>query len=81
MRWLTRLTRIAVIAIVVGGLALLIRTSMPHGPTGGGFHTYVKFRDGARLAAGSAVVIAGVQVGVIEKLTIEGDFARIDLRL
>ena len=81
MRWLTRLTRIAVIAIVVGGLALLIRTSMPHGPTGGGFHTYVKFRDGARLAAGSAVVIAGVQVGVIDKLTIEGDFARIDLRL
>ena len=81
MRWLTRLTRIAVIAIVVGGLALLIRASMPRGPTGGGFHTYVKFRDGARLAAGSAVVIAGVQVGVIDKLTIEGDFARIDLRL
>jgi phospholipid/cholesterol/gamma-HCH transport system substrate-binding protein len=81
VRWLTRLTRIAVIAIVVGGLALLVRAVMPRGATGGSFHTYVKFRDGSRLAAGSAVVIAGVQVGVIDKLTIEGDFARIDIRL
>src|ERR1044071_9712343 len=54
---------------------------MPRTTTTGAFRTYVKFRDGSRLAAGSAVVIAGVQVGVIEKLTIEGELARIDMRL
>lgn len=81
MRWLTRLTRLAVIAIAVVALGLAIRAGMPRTTVTGAFRTYVKFRDGSRLAAGSAVVIAGVQVGVIEKLTIEGELARIDMRL
>ena len=81
MRWLTRLTTFAVIAIVIGGVGLAIRAALPGGKGDGSFHTYVKFRDGARLASGSAVVIAGVQVGIIERLTIQGDLARIDLRL
>ena len=81
MRWLTRLTTVTVIAIVVGGLALVIRGVMPSIHVTGEFRTHVKFRDGSRLAAGSPVVIAGVQVGVIEKLTIEGPLARIDMRL
>jgi phospholipid/cholesterol/gamma-HCH transport system substrate-binding protein len=81
VRWLTRLTTVAVFAIVVAGVLLLIRSRMPTVRTGGGFVTYAKFRDASRLAAGSAVVIAGVRVGTIDKLTIEGSLARIDMRL
>lgn len=81
MRWLTRLTTVMVIAIVVAAVALAIRAKMPTVHTAGAFHTYAKFRDGSRLATGSPVVIAGVQVGVIEKLTIEGPLARVDMRL
>jgi phospholipid/cholesterol/gamma-HCH transport system substrate-binding protein len=82
VRWVTRLTTIAVIAIVVAGFALLIKSLVPTSKVEHAtFKTYVKFRDGSRLAVGSAVVIAGVQVGVIRGLTIEGQLARIDLDL
>src|SRR4051794_14088225 len=54
---------------------------MPSSHVSGEFRTYAMFRDASRLAVGAAVVIAGVQVGVIDKLTIEGELARIDLRL
>ena len=81
MRWLTRLTTFVVIAFVVVGLVVVVRSLVPRITTRGGFRTYVKFHDGSRLAAGSPVVIAGVRVGVIEKLTLEGGMARIDLRL
>lgn len=81
MRWLTRLTTIAVIAIVVVGFALFLRAKIPTTSVGGSFRTYAKFRDGSRLAPGSPVVIAGVRVGTIDKLTVDGQFARIDMRL
>src|SRR3954468_23767371 len=54
---------------------------MPTTKVAGSFRTYAKFRDGSRLAVGSPVVIAGVRVGVIEKLSIEDRGARIDRRL
>ncbi|HET7503383.1 MAG TPA: MlaD family protein [Kofleriaceae bacterium] len=81
MRWVTRLTTLAVIGIIVAGFALLIRAKMPSIKVAGTFHTYAKFRDGSRLASGSPVVIAGVRVGVIEKLTVDGQLARIDMQL
>lgn len=81
MRWVTRLTTAAVIAIAVAGAALAVRARMPSTHVGGQFRTYAMFRDASRLAVGAAVVIAGVQVGVIDRLTIEGDLARVDLRL
>ncbi|HEX3758025.1 MAG TPA: MlaD family protein [Kofleriaceae bacterium] len=81
MRWLTRLTTVTVIAVVVAGVALAIRAKVPSNRVGGEFHTYAMFRDASRLAVGAAVVIAGVQVGVMDKLTVEGGLARIDIRL
>jgi phospholipid/cholesterol/gamma-HCH transport system substrate-binding protein len=80
-RWLTRLTTLTVTAIVVGVIVLGVRASLPGTTSTGSFRTYAKFRDGSRLAIGSPVVIAGVQVGVIEDMTIEGRFARIEMRL
>jgi ABC-type transporter Mla subunit MlaD len=38
-------------------------------------------RDGSRLAVGSPVLIAGVRVGEISGLTLEGPLARIDMTL
>jgi phospholipid/cholesterol/gamma-HCH transport system substrate-binding protein len=81
VRWLTRLTTVTVIVVVVAGAALGIRAKLPSNHVGGEFRTYAMFRDASRLAVGAAVVIAGVQVGTIDKLTIEGGLARIDLRL
>jgi phospholipid/cholesterol/gamma-HCH transport system substrate-binding protein len=81
VRWVTRLTTGAVILIIVAGATLLIRAKMPTSKVEGSFRTYAKFRDGSRLAAGSPVVIAGVRVGIIEKLTVDGRVARVDMRL
>lgn len=80
MRWVTRLTSGAVIFIIVGLIALVIRSKVPKSEFGT-FHIFAKFRDGSRLAVGSPVVIAGVRVGVIEKLTVDGSLARVDMRL
>src|SRR4051812_1503949 len=54
---------------------------MPATKVGDQFTAFALFRDGSRLAVGSPVRIAGVRIGEIEKLTIVGDFARIDMRL
>lgn len=81
MRWVSRLTTLVVIAAVVGGLFLLMRTRIPDGDKGESFRTYAKFRDGSKLAVGSPVVIAGVRIGDITKISIEGRFARVDMLL
>jgi phospholipid/cholesterol/gamma-HCH transport system substrate-binding protein len=81
MRWLSRLTTVVVVVTVVVAVAMLIRSAVPDTEMGGSFKTYAKFRDASRLQVGSRVVIAGVRVGDITGLTIEGQFARVDMRL
>ncbi|MBA2543128.1 MAG: MCE family protein [Deltaproteobacteria bacterium] len=81
MRWLSRLTTVVLILLVIGGAALLIRARMPNAQVGGAFLTSVRFRDASKLQPGSPVMIMGVRVGDITGLTIEGQFARVDLRL
>src|ERR1700759_5567824 len=54
---------------------------MPATHLGGHFYTYPRFRDGSRLATGSPVMIAGVRIGEVSRLTIEGTFARVDMEL
>jgi phospholipid/cholesterol/gamma-HCH transport system substrate-binding protein len=81
VRWVSRLTTITVIAIVLGGAFALIRSRMPDPQLGGTFLTSVKFRDASKLQPGSAVMMMGVRIGDITGLAIEGQFARVDLRL
>lgn len=81
MRWISRLTTLAVLVIVLAGAALFIRSRMPRTQMGGEFRTWTQFHDASRLAVGSPVVIAGVRVGDITGLTIVGRSARIDMRL
>src|SRR5438128_561357 len=54
---------------------------MPATQLGQSFETWALFRDGSRLASGSPVVIAGVRVGDVSRLTVENGFARVDMRL
>ena len=81
MRWLSRLVSIGVTISVLGLVVLLMRSRVPDQKIGGGFTTYARFRDGSHLAIGSPVVIAGVRIGDITNLTIEGRFARVDMNL
>jgi phospholipid/cholesterol/gamma-HCH transport system substrate-binding protein len=81
VRWLSRMTTVVVVLVVIGGGAMLIRSRMPNAQVGGDFLTSVRFRDASKLQAGSPVMIMGIRVGDIVGLTIEGQFARVDLRL
>jgi phospholipid/cholesterol/gamma-HCH transport system substrate-binding protein len=70
-----------VILVALVAAYALLRAKMPKTSVGGSFKTYARFRDGSRLALGSPVEIAGVRVGEVKRLTIEGVFARVDLVL
>lgn len=80
-RLISGLVTAAVIAAVVAGGVLWIWSKVPSTKVGGGFITWAMFRDGSKLAVGSPVVIAGVRIGDITKLSIEGRLARVDMRL
>lgn len=81
MRWLSRLVTILVLVGAVVLIALWIRSRMPATKVGQSFTTCARFRDGSRLAVGSPVMIAGVRVGEITRMSLEGGFARVDMRL
>jgi phospholipid/cholesterol/gamma-HCH transport system substrate-binding protein len=81
VRWLSRVVSIALIIVVIIGALSLLRTKMPATHVGGHFHTYAMFRDASRLATGSPVMIAGVRIGEVNRLTVEPPFARVDMVL
>lgn len=81
MRWLSRLVSFGVVAGLVALAAVFLWAKVPDAKVGEKFRIHAMFRDGSKLAVGSPVVIAGVRIGDIERLTIEGNFARVDLVL
>src|SRR5665647_640670 len=81
MRWVSRLTTVVLIGAIVAAFVLVMRSRIPDADKGQSFRTYAKFRDGSKLAVGSPVVIAGVRIGDIAKISIEGRFARVDMVL
>lgn len=81
MSRLARATTIAVLgALTLGGAGAIYQLARP-AKHGGGFHTYVYFRDANGLPVGSRVKIAGIVVGEIDALAIENGQARVSLRL
>ncbi len=76
-----RVVTLAVFGGVLAGASLLVARKAARPSVGQRFHTYALFRDGSRLPIGSQVVIAGVRVGEIDALSIDGRMARIGLRL
>jgi phospholipid/cholesterol/gamma-HCH transport system substrate-binding protein len=81
VRWLSRLVSIVLFGSLALGLALCVRSKMPATKVGEAFVTCAAFRDGSKLSPGSPVLIAGVRVGEISTLRIDGALARIELRL
>ena len=81
MRWLSRVVSVLAIAVVIVLAYAVLRAKMPKTHVGGHFHAFARFRDGSRLAEGSPVMIAGVRIGEVSKLFVEGTFARVDLIL
>jgi phospholipid/cholesterol/gamma-HCH transport system substrate-binding protein len=81
VRIVSRLVTVILVGAIAVGAAILIvpRVGRPTMP--GEFHTYALFRDASGLPVGSRVLIAGIQVGEIDRLTIEGTLARVDFRL
>jgi phospholipid/cholesterol/gamma-HCH transport system substrate-binding protein len=80
MRWLSRLVTIALALLLVGGIALAI-VMVVRKPTHFHFRTSAAFRDASRLPVGSRVMIAGVQIGEIDGLAVDGRMARVSMRL
>jgi phospholipid/cholesterol/gamma-HCH transport system substrate-binding protein len=81
VRVISRIFTVLTAMAIVAGLVLLIRAQIRDVTVGGDLHTYVLLRDGSRIAPGSPVVIAGVRVGDIERVSLEGGLARVDLKL
>jgi phospholipid/cholesterol/gamma-HCH transport system substrate-binding protein len=75
------LVTVSLTLVVVGGLALCVRSRMPTTEVNGTCKAWTIFHDASRLAVGSPVKIAGVQIGEISALTVEGDVARVDMAL
>jgi phospholipid/cholesterol/gamma-HCH transport system substrate-binding protein len=81
VRWVSRfVTAVLVAALIFGGWWWL-RSSMPATEVGQRFKTCATFRDGTRLAVGSPVLIAGIRIGEVTRLTVENNLARVDMRL
>lgn len=72
---------VGIILTVIVAAGVLIYSSVPETQYGGRFKAFVMFRDASRLQPGSPVVIAGVRIGDITGLAIEGRMARVDLRM
>jgi ABC-type transporter Mla subunit MlaD len=80
MRWVSRLVTVGLAVVLVGTIALLIVLKVRQ-PSKFHFETSAGFRDASRLPVGSRVMIAGVQVGEIVGLTVDGRLARVSMRL
>jgi phospholipid/cholesterol/gamma-HCH transport system substrate-binding protein len=81
VRVLSRAVTVALILIVGGGAIWLFASRVARPTVGQGFRTFAMFRDGSGLPVGSQVVIAGVQVGEIDGLSIQDGLARVSMRL
>jgi phospholipid/cholesterol/gamma-HCH transport system substrate-binding protein len=81
VRIVSRAVTVTIVAVVLGVGWLWLRGHVGRPTVAGHHHTYALFRDASGLPVGSRVLIAGVQVGEIDHLTIEGELARVDMRL
>ena len=81
MRWLSNVVTATIVVVGVAGVGLFAQRKLAKPESRATFRTYVLFRDGSKIALGTPVVIAGVKVGQVDKVAIEGTLARVDLRV
>ncbi len=78
----TTAAKVGVFAVVLLGVGLLMYrfVNKANGP-GNGYVVYALMRDASGLAKRSQVRVAGIPVGTIDNVRLEGDMARIDIRM
>lgn len=80
MKWVSRLVQVLLALVALGLIALVIRSTLDHSRSGH-FRTYAELHDASHLPVGSRVMIAGVTVGEISGLGVDGRLARLDIKL
>ena len=81
MRWLSNVVTATILIAGAAGVGVFVQRKLAKPESRATFRTYVLFRDGSKIALGTPVLIAGVKVGQVDKVGIEGTMARIDLRI
>ena len=81
MRWLSNVVTATILVVGAAGAGLFVQRKLAKPESRATFRTYVLFRDGSKIAVGTPVLIAGVKVGQVDKVGIEGTMARVDLRV
>ncbi len=81
MRWLSNVVTATVVVVGLAGVGLFVQRKLAKPESRATFRTSVLFRDGSKIALGTPVVIAGVKVGQVDKVGLEGTMARVDLRV
>lgn len=82
MKWLSQGVKVGILTLIGLIAAYAVWKTVGSRPSGkNAYPLYAKFRDASGLPVGSQVVIAGLPVGEITDLSIEGRQARIDFNV
>lgn len=81
MRWLSRIVALAIMVAVLAAIVVVVVMRVRDDEASGGFRTSAAFRDASRLPVGSRVMVAGVHVGRITGLSVDGRLGRVSMRL
>lgn len=82
MRHLSAGVKVGVLVLLLAGGAYAVWKSIGTSPSGSdNYSLWAKFRDASGMPVGSHVVIAGLPVGEISQLGIEGRYARVTIRV
>lgn len=82
MKHLSQGVKVGVLVLLLAGGSYAVWKSIGTSPSGSdNYSLWAKFRDASGMPVGSHVVIAGLPVGEISKLGIEGRYARVTMRI
>jgi len=73
--------KVGLLVLVTVAASVAIYKFVDEGSGGDGYKVYAVFEDVQGLVAKSRVLIAGIPVGIIESIRLEGGKARVDLRI
>jgi phospholipid/cholesterol/gamma-HCH transport system substrate-binding protein len=81
VRWLSRIVALVIALALIGAIVVVIVMRVRDKDATGGFRTSAAFRDASRLPVGSRVMVAGVHIGQITGLAVDGRLGRVSMRL
>ena len=82
MKALSAGVRVAILFILLAVGGYLVWKNLGQNPAGSDANMYVaKFRDASGLPKGSKVVVAGIPMGEVTKLSVEGRYARVEFKV